>query len=82
MRFQCPHCGEKGIGGFSKFMSYEASPAVCSVCKKFSCEPPGIRNYYNFISGIGFPVSLLVGLVTQFWWLVLAWLVFVAAFPI
>ena len=81
MRFQCPHCAENDVKGFSKFMSHEASPAVCNSCRKFSCEPPGVRNYYNFISGIGLPLALAVGIFVQFWWLILVWVTFVVIFP-
>ncbi len=81
MKYLCPHCSENEVRGFSKFMSYEASPAVCDACRKFSCEPPGIRNYYNFMSAVGLPVALAVGIFAQFWWLVLAWVIFIAVFP-
>ena len=81
MKFQCPHCNNKSVSAFGKFMSRTSSPARCDSCGKNSCEPFSSRVIYNLLSGLGFPLSVGIGLYFDLWWPIFGWLSFTILFP-
>ncbi|MDK2596908.1 hypothetical protein [Pseudoalteromonas obscura] len=82
MTFICPHCNHKSVSHFSKFLSFEGSPATCSNCGKHSIDANGVNDSYRQIVSFGLIVFGALSLFTQTILYFAIWFAFTTIFPI
>lgn len=82
MAFNCPHCNHKSVSHFSKFLSFEGSPATCSNCGKHSIDAKGVNDSYRQIVFLGFVVFGALSIFTQTILYLVIWFAFTTMFPI
>jgi uncharacterized protein (DUF983 family) len=81
LKFICPHCNQKAISNFSKFLSSESSPAVCKSCGEYSCAVNDINATYQNIVFLSLLVSIFISFFIQNISLLAVWLIFTISFP-
>ncbi|WP_010387422.1 hypothetical protein [Pseudoalteromonas rubra] len=82
MAFNCPHCNQKSVSHFSKFLSFEGSPATCSNCGKHSIDTKGVNDSYRKMVFLGLFVLGALSLFTQTILYLAIWFTFTTIFPI